>query len=131
MNSFLLEKKLELERSSPRSTPGSTPRGTPRGTPILRKKKIEIKPDIKPEIEPEVSKEEPEIVPEPSAEPEIIDDGLPDDFIREIKISGRCEDHWKTGNLMGNYKVRFSTKNVPPTVCRLQTIVEKLTEFQV
>lgn len=104
MNSFLLEKKLELERSSPRSTPGSTPRGTPRGTPILRKKKIEIKQDIEPEAKPEV---EPEIESEPAkdAEPEIIDDGLPDDFIREIKVSGRCEDHWKTGNLMGVYKV--------------------------
>ena len=100
MNSFLLEKKLELERSSPRSTPGSTPRGTP----ILRKKKIEVKKDIEPEVKAEIeAKVEPELVKEP--EPEIIDDGLPDDFIREIKVSGRCEDHWKTGNLMGVYKV--------------------------
>ena len=108
MNSFLLEKKLELERSSPRSTPGSTPRGTPRGTPILRKKKIEIKPDIEQDIKPEVKPEvEPEVQSEPvkEAEPDSIDDGLPDDFIREIKVSGRCEDHWKTGNLMGVYKV--------------------------
>ena len=89
------------------------PRGTPRGTPILRKKKIEIKPEPKPEIQPEVEPEvEPEIVPEVIKESEIIDDGLPDDFIREIKISGRCEDHWKTGNLMGVYKVI----NAPPKI---------------